>query len=90
MIKCKICDKEINPHNLQAGGCHINCYSKDITAYKISVSYDINGSYYIEKDINKVKEAILNLQSDDDEGIVIKKITIFHGVYINLPEFQGF
>jgi hypothetical protein len=71
----------------------MGCYDKEITVYKI---YQIDGcetndTHYVEKDIEKVNETIRLMDEwEDNDGIGIRVTTMAHGVYVNLPEFEGF
>lgn len=95
MIKCKICDKELNPGNVQQGGCHMDCYNEEITVFKVYMLDDddntFSSTHYIERDPSEILGTLYHLNNGDDgNGVAIRKATMTHGMYIELPEFEGF
>lgn len=89
-MKCKVCGDNIERMNVQMGGCHRHCFEEEIEVFKISQACDPNGTHYFEKDLENVICALECTATDEDDGLCIEKVTMAHGKFLNLPEFEGF
>lgn len=93
-IKCKICGEVLNSGHVQKGGCHYDCYNKEITVFHIFMfnsDNTVTKTFYVEKEISDIIKTIEYLDDyGENDGIAIRKTTMTHGQYINLPVFQGF
>ena len=90
---CKICGKDMNPAHVQQGNCHFNCFNSEITVYYIFMfdnDRDVTSNFYVEKDIDVIIETLESLDTEENNGIAIRKTTMPYSKYINLPDFQGF
>ncbi len=84
--KCPLCNKEMNPMNVQQGGLHMGCYETKIPVLKVTLVGEKNG--YFDKDVKNV--TVMLEESDIDDGYTVRKVSMKAGLYFNLPEFEGF
>jgi hypothetical protein len=61
-----------------------NCEGASITVFKVS----IDGSHYIDRDVNGVKVILDNMEDDDVHTVSRVKMRLTE--YLSLPEFDGF
>jgi len=90
--KCKICGESIRSRHqsVQIGGCHLHCFEEEIEVFKVSEKSDPAGTHFFGKDLSGVTSAIECIPAYEGCGLCIDKVTMPHGKYIHLPEFDGF
>ena len=72
---CLHCEKEIPMNNVQQGGMHMVCYNEQIEVYKICLA----GTCYFDTEF-----------PEEHEQYLITPARIARGIFMNLPDFEGF
>lgn len=72
---CRICNEVLPSDHVQQGGCHMGCYNQEIEVFKIC----LDGACYFSENI-----------PDDHDDLEISTEKIHNGLFLDMPEFEGF